>query len=389
MVQRRQYLNIKEILYRVMEAAYLEASNQRWIAHAGQIMYATRPNVLALTGERCWKNSRYFTQILLPDFMDEYPELTASWDVVLDDRGHFIEPHTGHRIGLGTLAVRGYIQEWHEDVSVDVGAPELDHDCPSMGPANRYRFALFIEKEGFYPLLEAAQIAERYDIAILSTKGMSVTAARQLVEELSKHGVTILVCHDFDKSGFSILHTLHTDTRRYKFKTRPKVVDLGLRLADVQAMNLQSEPVPYPSDVDPRIKLQEGGATAEECNFLVRRQLETRHGRFYWIGERVELNAMMSDQFIAWLERKLAEVGVRKVVPDHTALEKAYHRAVHQKRVQEAIKEALTSIDADEEIPIPDDLDQRLREALDGSAESWDRVLWKLVAAGKLKVSGR
>ena len=127
------------------------------------------------------------------------------------------------------------------------GVDRTDHDCPTDGSRNRYRFVLFLEKEGFYPLLEAAQIAERHDIAIMSTKGMSVTAARKLVDEMSQQRVTVLVCHDFDKSGFSILHTLRTDTRRYTFQAQPKVVDLGLRLADVQAMDLQSEPVSYPA----------------------------------------------------------------------------------------------------------------------------------------------
>ena len=32
---------------------------------------------------------------------------------------------------------------------------------------------LFIEKEGFLPLFEAVHLAERYDLAIMSTKGMS------------------------------------------------------------------------------------------------------------------------------------------------------------------------------------------------------------------------
>jgi hypothetical protein len=35
---------------------------------------------------------------------------------------------------------------------------------------------------------DAAQIAERYDLALMSTKGMSVTAARQLVEALLEQG---------------------------------------------------------------------------------------------------------------------------------------------------------------------------------------------------------
>jgi hypothetical protein len=145
--QQRQYLSIKEAAYQVMEDAYHHASAQgQYPANARQIMYAARPAVLALTGEKCWKRSSYFTQELLPDFIEEHPERTAAWDVVFDDRGHLIEPHTHYRIGLGTLAVRGYIGHWHEEVPSDVGSTELDHDCPTVGPANRYRFALFLEK---------------------------------------------------------------------------------------------------------------------------------------------------------------------------------------------------------------------------------------------------
>jgi DNA topoisomerase VI subunit B len=373
--QQRQYLTVKEAAYRLMAAAYQQAAGGLGLANARQIMYAARPHVLELTGGKSWKKSSYFTQRLLTNFIEAHPELTASWDVVFDDRGQLIEPHTQYRIGLGTLAVRDYIRRWHAKVPSAVDAIELEHDCPTMGPANRYGFALFIEKEGFYPLLEAAQIAERWDLAIMSTKGMSVTAARQLLEKLSEQGVTILVCHDFDASGFSILHTLQSDTRRYWFKTRPKVVDVGLRLADVQAMDLQSEPVEYRSRKDPRINLRRCQATEDECCFLVR---PGTYGG--WTGQRVELNAMTSDQFIAWLERKLSEVGVQKVMPDRDALERAYQRAVRQKRVEEAIADALTCLDEDEEIAMPDDFEARIREKLDGSAQSWDQVLWNLIA---------
>jgi DNA topoisomerase VI subunit A len=40
------------------------------------------------------------------------------------------------------------------------------------------------EKEGFTEILSAARIAERFDIAIMSTKGMSSTAARRLVDNM-------------------------------------------------------------------------------------------------------------------------------------------------------------------------------------------------------------
>jgi DNA topoisomerase VI subunit B len=383
--QQRQYLFIKEAAYQVMPEAYAHASGSRRMAHARQIMYAARPHVLRLTGGKIWKDDRQFTQKLLPDFVREHPELTADWDVVYDERGHFVEPHTEHRLGLGTLAVRRYIKGWHAEVTSEVGDIKLKHDYPTRGPANRYRFTLFVEKEGFNPLIEAAQITQRYDIGLESTKGMSVTAARQLVEQLSEQRVTTLVIRDFDTYGFSIAHKLQSDTRRYTFKTRPKVIDLGLRLADVRAMHLESEPVDYASHVDPRINLRACGATEEECNFLVRRS--PLGG---WTGQRVELNAMTSDQFVAWLEGKLEEVGVAKVLPDRDTLAHAYRRTVRRQQVQEAIDAAVVRVKAmdDTEIVVPDDLEEEIREKLDGSAKSWDAVLWGLVAGGEADANG-
>src|SRR5262249_61543218 len=109
------------------------------------------------------------------------------------------EPHTGRRIDLGTIKVRNYIGDWHERCPESADAPMLNFVLDTCGTANRYRFALFVEKEGFDPLLERARIASRFDVAIMSTKGMSVTAARMLVERLSEQGVTILVLRDFDQ----------------------------------------------------------------------------------------------------------------------------------------------------------------------------------------------
>ena len=175
--QQPMVLNYIAAAAEVMVAAYLEASAQGTLpANARQIMYAARPKVLALTGGKCWARSSYFTQKLLPDFLNKYPDVTASWDVVFDDRGHLIEPHTDIRIGLGTVAVRRYIGNWHTDVTSELVDFTLPHEVDTYGPGNRYQFA-FSEKEGFDALLEATQIADRYDVAIFSTKGQSVTEA--------------------------------------------------------------------------------------------------------------------------------------------------------------------------------------------------------------------
>jgi DNA topoisomerase VI subunit A len=71
------------------------------------------------------------------------------------------------------------------------------------GPDGLFGAVLFVEKEGFMPLFEATRLADRYDIAIMSTKGLSVTAARRLVDQMcGRYKIPLLVLHDFDKSGF-------------------------------------------------------------------------------------------------------------------------------------------------------------------------------------------
>lgn len=366
--------NIKEAAYCVMEQAYMHASNNNTLpANARQIMYAARPLVMELTDGKCWSDSDYFTQTLLNNFIKDNPELTAGWDVAFDARGHLVEPHTSIDVDLGTLEVRKYIKRWCNSQGDELSV-SIDTNYPTHGPINRFKFALFIEKEGFMELFKSVQLAERYDMAIMSTKGMSSTASRQLVERLSEEGVTILVLHDFDKSGFSILGTLSGDTDRYQYATPPNIIDLGLRLKHVEAMELENEEVDYGKDKDPKANLRDNGATEEECDFLV-----SSYSGEKWHGERVELNAMTSQQFINWLEERLEEVGVEKFVPKDHVLEEAWERAWKNLQVQQAINKAIEELE-EVEVPAPpldffQEISDRIQEE---TVKSWDEAVYDI-----------
>lgn len=367
---RLSHYGIKEACFAVIGQAYLAASGGgRYPAQSRQIMYAARPLVLELTGGKWYTDSRSLTSSALPEFIDAHPDLTAGWDVVFDARGQLREPYTNQVVELGTLQVRDYLASWTDRVTGPLRV-SVRYRAPTCGPANRYAYALFIEKEGFYPLLEAARVADRYGIAVMSTKGMSTVAARRLVDELSARGVTILVARDFDKAGFSIAATLATDTERYRFRNAPRVIDIGLCLDDVTAMGLQSEPVEY-GNADPRANLWQNGATDDEIDFLCR---ERRGGRY--LGARVELNAMTSDQFVAWLERKLAEAGVAKVIPDDDALADGYRHARKLVELQRRIDEAVASL-PDEPLDT-DGLAERVADLVTGTELAWDEALWRL-----------
>jgi hypothetical protein len=354
----------------VIPKAYAKASdNGRLPAHARQIFYAARKEIQDRTDRPL--QSTYFTQTLLPKYMNRHPE-TAEWWVVYDARGHLLEPHTDREIALGTLEVDEYLTKTHGHSVRALEASSLfKTDYPTHGPSNRYSAILFIEKEGFHPLFKEVDLANRYDLAIMSTKGQSVVAARRLVDELCAGDVPVLVLHDMDKEGFLISQRLTSVSRsarwadrvRYEFKNEINVIDLGLRLADVDEWGLESEYVNFKGGFD-----RDSIATEEEQQFLRNDQ-------------RVELNAFTSADFIKWIEGKLEEHGIAKLVPDAGTLENAYRRAyqiaIVNKQVGEIFDEAgEEALDA----TVPKTLAEGIRKALqDNPKRSWDKVLAQIV----------
>src|SRR5262245_23699368 len=188
----------KEAAWQVMETAYMAASgNGSLPASARQIFYQARPKIMALTEDKELAYN-YFSQTLLPDYIEEHG---VDWDVVYDARGHFEEPHTNRRLGCGTIEVFNYLREIDEpDI---VPAEFSDAGINSIGPAGNISAVLFCEKEGFRPLFKAVNLANRYDLMIVSTKGVSVTAARLLIDDIcGNNDLPLFVLHDFDFDGF-------------------------------------------------------------------------------------------------------------------------------------------------------------------------------------------
>jgi len=360
--------SLKDIAYEVMPQAYMKASgNEKYPANARQVMYAARPLIQPRINKPL--DDQYFCQTLLPDYLNEHPEL--NWDIAYDARGHFIEPHTGRVVDLGTLQVRDYIAK--------LGRPRLEEaefsaaTIVTCGPTCRFSAVLFIEKEGFSSILWAARIAKRYDIAIMSTKGLSVVAARRLVDHLcGTYHIPLLVLHDLDKSGFSILGTLSNSNRRYEFKHDINVIDLGLRLDDVQAFNLEDQ---WEGSYDKgdlesrRCNLRFNGATEEEIEILADKR------------QRIELNAMTSDQLVDFIERKLQANGIKKVVPDKKQLAEAYQMFTRSMLIEEVVDKAIEESDP-QDVKVPRDLEKKIREHLKENPEQrWDQAV-NIIAGG-------
>jgi hypothetical protein len=336
-----------EAAAKVMVECYMKVSdNNQLPANARQIFYVARPLIEGMTERPLGYN--YFSQTLLPGYIENYGK--SDWDVVYDDRGHFQEPHTGRVIGLGTLAVRGYLKSKRALKINPAGFSVAD--ISTYGPHGCYSAVLYIEKEGFMPLFERVRLAKRYDIAITSAKGMSVTAARELAEFL---GVPFLVLHDFDRAGFIIVDTLAFDTRRYVYKTRPTVIDLGLKLEDVGDLT----PEEYTSTISDE-RLREAGASEETIEFLT--------------DQRVELNAMTSRQLVTFVESKLIATGITKVIPDKHIIEDAYRHYADSDRLSDIWDEV-----GDEErdsVTVPDDLEAKIKDRLEKNRTmTWHRAI--------------
>jgi hypothetical protein len=180
--------------------------------------------------------------------------------------------------------------------------------------------------------------------------------------------VRVLVAHDLDRSGACIAWTLGNDTRRYGFEVAPEVLDLGLRLDEAVDMGLLDEAAP---DAGPGEEvLREYGLDEDEITFLVRRH------------RRIELNAMTSDQFVAWLEDKLAEHGGGKVVPAAEVLERHARRLLARRLAADKVAALLREIEAEAaRRTLPTDLAKRVRqEQARDPALAWEDALARALA---------
>jgi hypothetical protein len=349
----------KEAAWQIMEQAYMAASSGGILpALARQIFYQARPKIMAMTDDKELQYN-YFSQTLLPDYVEEHG---VTWNVVYDARGHFQEPHTNRSIGCGTIEVGNYL---HAMAKPEITPAEFSGaHVETIGPSGSVAGILFCEKEGFNPLFRAVKLADRYDLMIVSTKGVSVTAARQLIDTVSGgHDLPLFVLHDFDVAGFMILGTLQRDTRRYQFRNAVDALDLGLRVGDIGGLEREPAAATKIHANILRDQLAKNGATAEEIAIL--------------INERVELNAMTSNALVGMIERKLKAHGLKKVVPDDGLLAETYRTFHRSNELRELFDRAIEDYDeGEEEIEVPPNLRRQIMAMLKKHDDlRWDDAL--------------
>jgi hypothetical protein len=310
----------KEIVFSVLGRAIRNAG-----AHfsARDLYYATRPLAYA---HREWEFGKqleynYFSQTLLTEYQERHGAIAGLWR---DPRGNLHEPHTGKSVALGTREVLAY------------EFPEYTFDK-----------ILYVEKEGEWPKLQAARLAERYDMAIASAKGYPVEAVRELFSRAEGGEYQLFCFHDADLDGYNIARVMREATRRMPHHS-VEVVDIGLTVEDALEMGLDPEPFSRKKDISWELRWSLSDVAKE---YLYR---PNPYGSGL-SGERFELNAILPDTArIEYIERKLEENGVRgKVIPPDeklTELADEKYRTLSAGWVTEAIEELISSEEFKKEI---------------------------------------
>jgi hypothetical protein len=285
----------KDIILDNLQAAINKASdNGRLPFSLRQLYYAIRPYII--TGKGKQLEYGYFCGVVT-DYEAEQADIPKMYR---DNRGVLYCPHTGQEIPIGTVTVQEYRRpEW------------------------TFNKILYSEKEGLFPLLKAAGFPERYDCALVTSKGYASRAVKDLLDMLGEtdEELQFFCIHDADAAGTKIFETLQEATKA-RPERKVKIINLGLDPWEAMDMGLEIEELTKSKDKKPV-----AAYVPTEWNTW----LQTN---------RIELNAMTSDQFVTWLERKFDEYNNGKVIPDSETLSGNLESTVRE-RVEQEIRERI------------------------------------------------
>jgi DNA topoisomerase 6 subunit A-like protein len=321
-------MSLKDATAAVLEEAWRHTTgNGQLPVGARRLFYAVRSRIPALTSNTFSTDNgySYFSQTLLPEYQKERvkegKEPLAG--VYYDPRGKIHEAHTGKSMDLGTRDVDSY-----------------------EFPPYTFNKLLYVEKRGQVPLLQAAKIAERYDMALVTEAGFATVAARTLLasgasEAGEKYQVFCL--HDADYSGYNILRTLREATARMPEHSM-EVYDIGLTVEQVMAKGKTPETYVRSSTIPEQLMplLNE-----PEREWFVGEYLGTTGKKHRYSSKRFELDDLTAPEVIEHIESRLEELGVEpKVIPPDEVLAeqgKDLYREKARAWVDEVVAEVLAT----------------------------------------------
>ena len=295
----------KEIVIENIPLAAKEIGNGHCFS-LRQLYYAIRPIVKTELNEELAYG--HFTGIVT-----EYEEKAGEDipDMYRDGRGALYHPHLHEQIALSTQMIESY-----------------------QPPKWTFNKILYIEKEGFFPVLKDEMWPEKHDCALLTSKGYASRAAKDLIDGLgdSEEEITFYCIHDADAYGTTIYQALQEAT-----KARParkvKVVNLGLEPEEGLANGLESERIKQKRDKMGKIIIK---PVAEYVSSEWADWLQTH---------RIELNAMSTPQFLQWLDDKMEEHDQCKLIAPADIMTQELHDKAREILTQTLIEEILEESD--------------------------------------------
>jgi hypothetical protein len=283
---------------------------ERYRFNDRQLFYRLRPIVLAQSGKELklsnWKS-------ILDAYEGENGEIELMYR---EPRGSLTHPHRNETFALGTLMVEQYVRpEW------------------------TFNKLLYIEKEGAQEALKQNRWLERHDCAVMSSKGFSTRAARDLIDKLVEHDepIEVFCAHDADASGTMIYQTLQKATRA-RGARKIEIVNIGLEPWEAVAMGLEVETVEANERGKPvadYVGLYEGDDNDWD------EWLQTH---------RVELNAMTTPELIEWLDDKMEAYGSGKLIPPTEVLEDTFMTVAEERLRAQITERILREADLDGQV---------------------------------------
>jgi hypothetical protein len=313
----------KDIVLENLDAVIAEVSNDgEFRFNSRQVLYKMRPLVRVETGATL--TTKNFNTIIT-NYENEHGEIPGMYR---EPRGSLYHPHRGEDIiPLGTLSVEQY-----------------------QRPLWTFNKLLFIEKEGFSEALKDDGWPERHDCALMSSKGFTTRAARDLVDLLAEHDepVTVFCATDADAYGTMILQTFQEETKA-RGARKIQIVHLGLHPWEAIALGLEVEEI---ENNDEKYK--------PVADYVKEREDRAPDGNPWedWLQtHRVELNAFTTAEFIEWLDDKMAAYGADKLIPpediiaaeleerlDAKVRAQLIEQILREGRFEERVAETLTAI---------------------------------------------
>ena len=303
----------KDVVLDNLEAVIAEVSGDgEYRFNARQIFYGLRPIVMQELHQELQIGN--FTGII-DGYEEEHGEIPLMYR---EPRGSITHPHRDETFTLGTLMVEEYER-----------------------PVWTFNKLVYIEKEGANEALKDDGWLERHDCAVMSSKGFSTRAARDLIDKLAEHDepITVFAVTDADAYGSMIYQTLQ-ETTIARGGRKIEIKHLGLHPWEAIAMGLEVETLKESERRKPVADYVKKKRDEEHPN-------EAPSGVSWeeWLqSHRVELNAMTTPAFIAWLDAKMAALKTVKLVPPAkvltTELDASIEKEVRARITERILREA-------------------------------------------------